>query len=260
MSENPGYVSADYLRKAADMLAHVKRRTYELMRLVPGSRALDIGCGPGIDTVPLAEWVGEGGTVVGVDTDPDMLAQADSRAREAGVSARVVHRQADAMKLPFDDGAFDASRAERLFQVLPPSVDPERVLAEITRVTRAGGWVVVADADWGAASLDVDDSALERRLAQFFAERLRPNGYAGRRLYRWFRRAGLQDIEVELFPIVHMHSSRTHYGDWLQREALAAGIMTPAEAHEWRAALARADEAGEFYASGCMVVAAGRLP
>lgn len=260
MVQSTGYVSADYLRKTADMLAHVKRRTYELMNIRPGAKVLDAGCGPGVDTIPLAQRVGASGSVVGIDVDTDMLAQADARASAEGLSGRVIHRWADATQLPDGDGTYDACRAERLFQVLPKSVSPEAVLREIVRVTRPGGRIVAADADWASASLDLEDAGLERRLAQFFAERLRPNGYAGRQLYRWFRRAGLTDIEVEVFPIVHTHSSRTHYGDWLQREAMAAGVITADEATRWRAAMAQADEAGEFFASGCMVVVAGTKP
>jgi ubiquinone/menaquinone biosynthesis C-methylase UbiE len=47
--------------------------------------------------------------------------------------------------LPFDP-TFNACRADRLFQVLPASVDPEVMLAEIARVTKISGWIVAADA------------------------------------------------------------------------------------------------------------------
>lgn len=260
MVQSTAYVSADYLRKTAEMLSHVKRRTYELMRISPGARVLDVGCGPGVDTIPLARWVGEQGCVVGIDIDEDMLSQANARAHAEGLGGSVIHRHADVAQLPEADGTYDACRAERLFQVLPKTVSPEGVLGEVVRVTRPGGWIVVADADWATASLDLADAGVERRLARFFAEQLRPNGYAGRQLYRWMRRAGLVEVEAEVFPIVHTHSSRTHYGDWLQREALAAGVITPEEAGHWRAAMAHADDAGEFFASGCMIVVSGRRP
>ena len=77
------------------------------------------------------------------------------------------------------DATFDACRAERLFQVLPRVVDPQQVCTEITRVLKPGGWLVALDADWGTWSMDSGEVELERRLARFFADHLRPNGYAG---------------------------------------------------------------------------------
>src|SRR5215472_4723775 len=122
MSRSKGYVDADYLDLAARVMQPLKRRTYELMQLKPGQRILDLGCGPGIDTVALAESVGPAGEVHGVDHDAAMVTEANRRAEAAGLAARVSHRQADASALPWSDGFFDASRSERVFQHL---LEPE---------------------------------------------------------------------------------------------------------------------------------------
>jgi len=197
MPRSAGYLEIQALERIAERLRPLKRRTYELMRVAPGARVLDVGCGPGLDTVELAVLVGPSGAVAGVDLDQEMLVAADARARAAGVGDRVSHRAGSATDLPFATGAFDACRAERLFQVLPREVDPQRVTAELARVTGSAGWVVAADADWGAASTDTPETATEATLRRYFAERRRPNGYAGRQLYRFFRRQGLLDVEVE---------------------------------------------------------------
>ena len=86
--ENKGYVTADYLREAAQMLADLKQKTYAHLPARPGSRILDVGCGPGIDTIPLAEIVGPSGEVIGVDIDQDMLTQAEELAISRGVMTR----------------------------------------------------------------------------------------------------------------------------------------------------------------------------
>lgn len=258
MAKSEGYVDAQYLKRTAGMLQHIKERTYALMQIAPGHHVLDLGCGPGVDTIPLARLVGERGRVIGVDIDEDMLAQADADAQASRVDRVVSHRRADVRALPFDAEAFDACRAERLFQVLPALVDAEAVLAEITRVTKSGGWIVAADADWASASLDTGSPVLERRLAQFFAEKMRPNGYAGRQLYRWFKRLGLAEVAVEVHPVPHTRLAHTHYGDWLHREAVAAGIMSDEEMTQWRLSLARADADGTFFSYGAMIVVAGR--
>jgi ubiquinone/menaquinone biosynthesis C-methylase UbiE len=46
-----------------------KRRSFALMRTLPGDRVLDVGCGPGTDPLLLARLVGESGQVVDVDYD-----------------------------------------------------------------------------------------------------------------------------------------------------------------------------------------------
>jgi ubiquinone/menaquinone biosynthesis C-methylase UbiE len=103
MSQQKGYVDPEYLDMIAEVVAKHKRRTYELMDITAGDAVLDVGCGPGTDTIPLAGLVGPTGRVVGVDFDPEMLAEADRRAAEASVDDRVEHRQADATALPFGE-------------------------------------------------------------------------------------------------------------------------------------------------------------
>jgi ubiquinone/menaquinone biosynthesis C-methylase UbiE len=162
MSSKPkGYVDTAYLQTTAELLNAFKQLTYERMRAQPGQKVLDVGCGPGTDTIPLAQCVGSSGRVIGVDYDAEMITEADQRALRAGVSSWVTHKRADAMALPFESNFFDACRSERLFQHLP---DPAKVLSEMTRVTKSGGWVVVLDADWGTLSADASDTEIERRL------------------------------------------------------------------------------------------------
>lgn len=56
--DNPGYVEAELLTSLRHKVEAVKRRTWDLLRIGPGSRVLDVGCGPGIDTVALGRIVG----------------------------------------------------------------------------------------------------------------------------------------------------------------------------------------------------------
>ena len=110
MTQSKGYVDPQYLAAMAERLKQTKDRSYSLMHVQPGQRVLDVGCGPGTDTIPLAHLVGSTGEVVGVDTDADMIAQASLSAASAGVASWVTHQQADAMALPFATASFDACR------------------------------------------------------------------------------------------------------------------------------------------------------
>lgn len=71
------------LRAAATDVGRLyKRQLVDLLDVREGHTVLDAGCGPGTDLPTLAERVGATGTVVGVDRDPAMLAQARERTRE----------------------------------------------------------------------------------------------------------------------------------------------------------------------------------
>ena len=244
----------------ASLLQSAKTRTYELMRLRPGARVLDVGCGPGTDTIPLAQLVGENGQVIGVDHDAKMIAEANAWADKAGVIGWVEHRIADSSMLPFDDNYFDACRAERLFQHLR---DPQPTLDEMERVTKPGGWVVVLDTDYASESTNSDEFELERKYARFLADHSVNNGLAARQLPGWLRRHGLVDIAIELFPIYYDNYAlgRTAGNmDRIDQLALQLGAFTTDELTRWYASLERADAAGAYLTSANMVLAAGRKP
>ena len=97
-------------------------------------RALDVGTGAGALAFALAPLVRE---VVGVDRVPELLALARERAPK-----NVELVEADATKLPFDDGSFDLAGTLR---TLHHAARPELIVAELARVTRAGGRVLVVD-------------------------------------------------------------------------------------------------------------------
>jgi len=254
MPKSQGYVSAEYLRKAAQQIGFLKERSYELMDIKPGAVLLDAGCGAGMDTVPLANFIGDSGRVVGIDIDEEMLQKADRHAEQEGVARIVEHKLADVAALDFADDSFDAIRAERLFQVLPESVNAETVLAELVRVTKPGGAIVLLDADWGTFSVDFSNSELERRLMTFFASQMRPNGFAGRQMYAWGQRAGLQNISMESAPLIQTDYEQAPVGPWLQVEAVKAGIATQQEVDDWATELLARNEQGQFYCSVNMML------
>jgi SAM-dependent methyltransferase len=206
--------------------------------------------------VELAGLVG-GGSVVGIDRDPEMVRRADVRAAEAGVAARVGHHQGDAGALPFADDSFDAVRCERLLQHV---ADPAAVLAEMVRVTRPGGSVVALDTDWGSHSVDAPDVLTERALARTLVENSLTNGYSGRRLYGLMNAAGLSGVTVEIIALTF-----TDYVFWrlitrqdvVEEDAELAGFVEAGALGRWREEMLRKDEQGTFFASVNMVLVCG---
>src|ERR671927_423203 len=79
---------------------------WELGRLSPGERVLDLGSGAGTDSLVAAQMVGGQGRVTGIDMTPEMLAKARTAAAEMGAT-NVEFVEAEAERLPFADGSFD---------------------------------------------------------------------------------------------------------------------------------------------------------
>ena len=101
-------------------------------------KVLDVACGPGIVACELAR---AGAEVTGIDLTPAMIDQARQRADSMGVG--VQYQVGDALHLPYDAACFDRVVTRYSFHHMP---DPGKALAEMVRVCRKGGRVIVIDA------------------------------------------------------------------------------------------------------------------
>src|SRR4051794_15368570 len=167
-----------------------KTRSFAMMGAAPGQHLLDVGCGLGGDAVALAELVGDGGRVVGVDNSAQLIAEARQRVAEA--PGPVEYHVGDIYALPFADNAFDGCRADRVFQHLDR---PGDALTELIRVTKPGGQIAVSDPDWETLVIDAPLTAVTRTILNFVCDSHR-NAWMGRQLYAHFRAAGLDAVEV----------------------------------------------------------------
>jgi demethylmenaquinone methyltransferase/2-methoxy-6-polyprenyl-1,4-benzoquinol methylase len=127
---------------------HWRRRAADLAALAAGGRALDVATGTGDLALELARRVAPGGTVVGADFSERMLelaAEKSTSARAAGLvpgGVELRFEPANALALPYATDEFDAATVgfgARNFS------DLERGLAEMVRVVRPGGRVVVLE-------------------------------------------------------------------------------------------------------------------
>jgi len=109
--------------------------------LPAGARVLDLGCGAGMDALIAAERVGAGGSVLGVDFSPAMLARAQGAAR-ASRGANLQHVQAAAEDLPLASGSIDVVLVNGLFNLNPARA---AIFQELARVVQPGGSVFAAE-------------------------------------------------------------------------------------------------------------------
>jgi len=114
---------------------------WQLGRLAPGERVLDLGSGAGTDSLIAAQMVGAGGGVTGIDMTPEMLTRARAAAAEMG-AANVEFVEAEAERLPFADAGFDVVISNGVIDLIP---DKDAVFAELHRVLAPGGRMQIAD-------------------------------------------------------------------------------------------------------------------
>ncbi|MDZ7829795.1 MAG: methyltransferase domain-containing protein [Halofilum sp. (in: g-proteobacteria)] len=110
---------------------------------VTGQAGLDVGCGVGgYDLVLVTDLGAE--RVVGVDLGPAVVAEAAGRARSAGLGDRLLFRTVEPGPLPFDDATFDFVFSKDTIADVPLA-DKPAMFAEMFRVCRPGGHLVVSD-------------------------------------------------------------------------------------------------------------------
>src|SRR5205814_10456308 len=108
------------------------------LRLPPGSAAVDIGCGPGLGTTGLAR---RRLAVYAVDASTRMVERTLARAGADGLGASVRGCVADIRALPFADGRFALAFVVGVSEWLESLEQP---LAEVARILRPGGWLVLS--------------------------------------------------------------------------------------------------------------------
>jgi len=180
-----------------------------LIGLVPeGSRArwIDVACGPGVISRAMASRVG---SVKGVDLTPAMVEEAERRAHEEGIG-NVGFGLADATALDFPDASFDGAITRLSLHHIPA---PGRVVAEMARVVRPGGWILLSDI---AADEDGEAAAWREEI-----ERLRdPSHWACQTPARLRRMGVAAGLEIEREELVQVDID---FDDWLGRGSAGPG-------------------------------------
>lgn len=169
---------------------------------------LDVGCGVGHWGMLLASVMAADARVTGVDREWRWIQAASARALSRGLNGRFSYLRAEAERLPFPDDVFDLTTCQTLLIHL---VDPTAAIAEMLRVTRPGGLVVVAEPnnlsealllDFVSNQASIDDVVALVRL-QLTCERGKValgegDNSLGDRVPGLFAAQGLTDIQVHV--------------------------------------------------------------
>jgi 2-polyprenyl-3-methyl-5-hydroxy-6-metoxy-1,4-benzoquinol methylase len=160
------------------------REVAGLLDAQPGHEIVVSGAGEG----ETSEWLAAktGASITGVDPDEERIERAEARARELTNPLPLSYQQAELDDLPHESNVFDGGLAEPL---LSSAADPAKAVAELARVTKPMGPVVLLELTWSS-----DMSAAAREM---LVERL---GLRPHLLIEWkqmMREAGLVEIQVQ---------------------------------------------------------------
>ena len=131
-------------RRPGERLAAAQRRHEEgvgsLLRLRPGMRVADVGCGVGGPLATIAK--SSGASIVGLNNNAHQIARGERMLRKAGLAERCGFLQADFMDVPLPDGHFDAAYS---FDAICHAPDTAMLFREVFRLLRPGGEIAAVD-------------------------------------------------------------------------------------------------------------------
>ena len=192
-------------KKRLDVLARVLLPTttqlLERVGLIRGMKCLDVGCGGGHVAMLIAGSVGPEGCVVGADRDAEILALAREDAEAAKIT-NIKFQQLDACAFAWQK-QFNIAYARFLLSHLN---EPENCVAAMVEACAPGGIIVIEDTDFAASFCYPICTEYERytKLYQELVQRRGGDANIGPKLPAMLRRAGIQDIEVNVIQPAHI--------------------------------------------------------
>ncbi|MFL6105702.1 MAG: class I SAM-dependent methyltransferase [Marmoricola sp.] len=204
-------LASSYDQTGVEFFAPVGRKLVELLDAAPGDRCLDIGCGRGAVTLPLAAAVGPSGSVHGVDVSPGMLAEARSLASQSGLD-NVTFEVGDAGDLGGLDANFSLIASSLVLFFL---TDPAAALRGWVQRLAPGGRIgLVTFGDEDEASQAIEDLLTPYAPPGFrdptLVEKESPfSSDAG--MERLLAGAGARDVRTVMVPTVIEFADAQHW-------------------------------------------------
>jgi len=181
------------MRLALKVDAEAWVRKYLAHRVKPGADVLSVGCGPG---VILRQVCAQDPSIhaVGIDISAARVQEAIQKHSSNG---RLTFVQGDAHAMPFPADSFDLVYSRMLFEYL---AEKEQAAAEMVRVCRPGGTVLIQDLDgqllWNYPEDPAVQSVVEKVVAGLAKTGF--DAFVGRKLFSLAHKAGLRNIKVQV--------------------------------------------------------------
>ncbi len=203
--ERLGFQHQIWLEEAVELW---KRADFNL-----GNKLLDVGCGPGFATVDLARLVGSNGSITAIDVSEkfiDYLQRQIDSSELSNVSAQI----SDVHALDLPENGFDGAFARWLLCFV---AEPERVVAEVSRVLKTGGKFVVIDYfNYLAVKVYPRRESIEKLFAAYYESvRLAGGNYdIGGQLPEIMTRNGFEVLTIK--PINRIAAANSRFWYWVE--------------------------------------------
>jgi SAM-dependent methyltransferase len=235
-----------------------REHAVDLMRLRPGDKALDAGCGTGSFFPTMANRLGPTGELVGLDHASAFLDQARRHFSAKLLSTPLTLIAADVNAMPFPDGTFASAHCER---VLIHVCDPQKALAELKRVVRPDGWVVAVEPDLVGWRIDLEDAEAARLISAGFADSIR-HPAMGLELNRRMALAGLLDRQLRFVTEIEtdVEDQDFVYFERAAETSVERGWLSAERAKKALSTLRKQIASGQFTSYSSLFICAGRVP
>ncbi len=202
--------------------ARERKQMIRDLRLEQGSFVVDAGCGPGLWSPLLAQAVGPGGSILGVDISPEALVTAQKRCSHQWYRHQVQYKFALLEQLPIDYGTADTIFSANVSQYL---ADPVATFAAMGRYLISGGRLAIKDIDFGTLRFHNIDPSLQARVfqarEQWEKERVNheyafEDSWIGSKLAGYLRAAGYTNVQEKAYRVVRRYPLFDNFRRYLQ--------------------------------------------
>ena len=197
MSSQPYFPESEHerdrLEKKTDVQAVIDQATWACLK--PGMRVLDVGCGPGITTASLGQYVGEAGSAVGVDRSEERIEYAQSKYGQSNITY-VCRNFFDDLS---DLGSFDFVWIRFVLEYF--NRESYQLVSHVANSIKPGGIYCLADLDQNCMNHYGFSERMEHTFKELAETQIKNNNFdpfVGRKLFTYLHDLGFQDLNVDV--------------------------------------------------------------
>jgi ubiquinone/menaquinone biosynthesis C-methylase UbiE len=228
-------------------IAHCRKTYFSKLPIAAAERILENGCGTGVVTRMLARQTELVGQIIGSDNSSELIKIARQRSIEEGLQDQIVYTESDAHSLDFEDDSFDIVLADTLICHV---LDPNKVFAEIVRVVKRDGLIVIFDGDYASLSFEyTPDPALGKTMDEALRQTAYANPNIMRKLPGMLLEYGMELVEIIPHVLIEVGaaSDRLSFIDTHTHHTPQTGLVTEKQMDIWLAWQYRAMKEGHFF-------------